>query len=150
MTQVTDKIDLKSLYEIDDHLWLEKTVDLLKEKRFNDLDLENLIEELESLSKRDKARVASLLEQIIRHLLMLQYWSKEYDRNSNHWKVEIISFRNQLDNNLTNNLIIYLEKELDKIYSKVLRYVKQKTENIVDFPDTCPYSLEQILDDDYF
>ncbi|NCO76398.1 MAG: DUF29 domain-containing protein, partial [Cyanobacteria bacterium] len=34
---------LKELYEIDDHLWLEETIKLLKEKKFNQLDLENLI-----------------------------------------------------------------------------------------------------------
>ncbi len=58
---VIDKIDLKELYEIDDNLWLEKTIDLLKENRLNELDLENLIEELESLARRDKLAMASLL-----------------------------------------------------------------------------------------
>ncbi len=43
--------DLKSLYEIDDHLWLKETIELLKESRFNELDLEHLIEELESLGE---------------------------------------------------------------------------------------------------
>ncbi len=41
--------DLKTLYEIDDSLWLEETIELLKAKRFDALDLENLIEELEDL-----------------------------------------------------------------------------------------------------
>jgi hypothetical protein len=150
MVQATEKIDLQSLYEIDDHLWLEKTVQLLKEKRFNDLDLDNLIEELESLGKRDKSVVKSLTEQIIRHLLLSQYWSEELESSSNHWKIEIISFRNQIENDLTTNLTNYLDSELDNIYSKALRYVKQKTEHSVNFPDTCPYTLEQILDDNYF
>jgi hypothetical protein len=149
MVQATEKIDLQSLYEIDDHLWLEKTIQLLKENRFNDLDLDNLIEELESLSKRDKARVASLLEQIIRHLLLCQYWEEEKD-SIHHWKAEIISFRSQIERLLTTNLNNHLENELLKIYQSALKYVKQKTEHSVNFPDTCPYTLEQILDDNYF
>ncbi len=40
-------LDLKTLYEIDDSLWLEETIELLKAKRFDALDLENLIEELD-------------------------------------------------------------------------------------------------------
>jgi len=64
---------LRELYEKDDHLWLEKTIELLKQKRFNDLDLDNLIYELESLGRRDKSAVKSLVEQIMRHLLLLQY-----------------------------------------------------------------------------
>jgi hypothetical protein len=63
---MTVKTDLQSLYETDDSFWLEETIILLKEKRFQDLDVDNLIEELETLGKRDKNAVASLLEQIIR------------------------------------------------------------------------------------
>jgi hypothetical protein len=69
--------DLKILYEIDDSLWLEATIELLKAKRFDALDLENLIEELEDLGNEKKFRVASLLEQIIRHFLLLQFWTEE-------------------------------------------------------------------------
>ncbi len=143
------KTDLKNLYEIDDHLWLEKTIKLLQEERFNELDLENLIEELESLARRDKSKVASLTEQIIRDLLLLQYWTIESERNSNHWKTEIISFRSQIKRDLTINLNNYLTKNLESIYQDALKFVKQKTEHTVKFPDTCPYTLEQILDQNY-
>ncbi|MFM7884539.1 MAG: DUF29 family protein, partial [Microcystis panniformis] len=68
--------DLKTLYEIDDSLWLEETIELLKAKRFDALDLENLIEELEDLGNEKKFRVASL-QQIIRHALLLQFWTRE-------------------------------------------------------------------------
>lgn len=150
MIQTIEKNDLKNLYEIDDHLWLEKTIEVLKNKRFEELDLENLIEELESLGRRDKSTVASLTEQIIRHLLLLQYWDQEYDFNANHWKTEIISFRSQIKRNLTTNLQNYLADTLNLIYRDALKFVKQKTDNSVDFPNTCPYSLEQILNVDYF
>ncbi|MBS3029577.1 MAG: DUF29 domain-containing protein [Dolichospermum sp. DET50] len=146
---MTVNTDLQSLYEIDESLWLEETVILLKEKRFQDLDLNNLIEELEALGKRDKNAVASLLEQIIRHLLLLQYWTEEYETNGNHWRTEIIGFRNQLERLLTNNLQSYLHSELEKIYKSTLKYVKQKTRFKIDFPEHCPYSLEQILDETY-
>ena len=104
--------NLKTLYEIDDHKWLEETVKLLKEKRFNELDLENLIEELEALGRRDKAATESLLEQVIRHLLLLPYWQEESDYNSHHWKAEIISFRNQIERILTTNFKNSLEDNL--------------------------------------
>jgi len=146
---MTVKTDLQSLYETDDSFWLEETIILLKEKRFQDLDVDNLIEELETLGKRDKNAVASLLEQIIRHLLLLQYWTEEYDLNGNHWQTEIIGFRNQLDRLLTNNLQNYLNNELEKIYKGALKYVKQKTRFKIDFPEYCPYSLEQLLDENY-
>ena len=146
---MTVNTDLQSLYEIDESLWLEETIILLKEKRFQYLDLNNLIEELEALGKRDKNAVASLLEQIIRHLLLLQYWTEEYEMNGNHWQTEIIGFRNQLERLLTNNLQNYLHSELEKIYKGGLKYARQKTQFKIDFPEYCPYSLDQLLDENY-
>ena len=69
--------DLKYLYQTDDYQWLKETIKLLKVKQFEQLDVENLIEELENLGKRDKLTVESLLEQVIRHLLLLEYWLDE-------------------------------------------------------------------------
>ncbi|MDM3855406.1 MAG: DUF29 domain-containing protein, partial [Aphanizomenon gracile PMC649.10] len=96
--------DLKQLYELDDSQWLEETIKLLKNHKFQELDLENLIWELEDLGKRDKNAVASLLEQIIRHLLLLQYWTSESENNTVHWQGEIYTFRTQLNRRITTNL----------------------------------------------
>ncbi|MFM6438762.1 MAG: DUF29 domain-containing protein, partial [Microcystis panniformis] len=74
--------DLKQLYEIDDYQWLEENVSLLRNHQFQQLDLEHLIEELEDLGKEKKNAVASFLEQVIRHLLLLQYWTKEAEYNT--------------------------------------------------------------------
>jgi hypothetical protein len=150
MQGVSSNLSLKELYNIDEHLWLEETIKLLKANHLEELDLENLIEELENLSRRDKARVASLLEQIIRHLLLLQYWSEESEYNSGHWKAEIRSFRTQLKRHLINNLSQYLESELASIYDDALGYVIEKTEGKLDnLPQYCPYTLEQLLDINY-
>lgn len=138
--------DLKNLYELDDYQWLEETVKLLKNKQFQALDLENLIEELEDLGREKKNAVASLLEQVIRHLLLLQYWTNESEYNAVHWQEEIYNFRIQLRRRLTTNLHNYLESELNSLYQDALGFVKIKTQNSVRFPLECPYSLDQLLD----
>ncbi len=147
MTIITE---LKHLYEIDAHQWLEETIKLLKENRLNELDLENLIEELEALGRSEKNAVESLLEQIIRHLLLLQYWSKESQYNQSHWRAEITGFRTQLKRKLTTNLQNHLLKELPSLYQDALAYVKQKTSFEVEFPITCPYSLAELLNINWF
>ncbi|PZV25904.1 MAG: DUF29 domain-containing protein [Snowella sp.] len=141
--------DLKQLYDLDDAQWLEETVNLLKKHQFQQLDLDNLIEELEDLGREKKNAVASLLEQIIRHLLLLQYWTNESEYNAVHWQEEIYNFRTQLGRKITTNLRNYLEKELNSIYQDALGFVKIKTVNSVVFPPDCPYSLEQLLDRDW-
>ena len=138
--------DLKTLYEIDDSLWLEETIELLKAKRFDALDLENLIEELEDLGNEKKFRAASFLQQIIRHCLLLQFWTREREYNQDHWELEIVNFQIQLKRGLTTNLRNYLQNELTSIYEDALFFVRKKTKNKVIFPDTCPYSLEELLD----
>ena len=141
--------DLKQLYELDDAQWLEETVNLLKKHQFQQLDLDNLIEELEDFGREKRNSVASLLEQIIRHLLLLQYWTTEAEYNAVHWQEEIYNSRTQLRRKITTNLRNYLEKELNSIYQDALGFVKIKTVNSVVFPPDCPYSLEQLLDRDW-
>ncbi|WP_085999826.1 DUF29 domain-containing protein [Nostoc sp. PCC 7107] len=141
--------ELRQLYDIDDSQWLEETVKLIKNHQLQELDLENLVEELEDLGREKKNAVASLLEQIIRHLLLLQYWTSESEYNSIHWPEEIYNFRTQLKRRLTTSLRNYLDSELNFIYKDALGFVKIKTQNTVDFPLECPYSLEQLLDIDW-
>ncbi|WP_238559871.1 DUF29 domain-containing protein [Planktothrix rubescens] len=138
-------MDLKTLYETDDVEWLQETVKLIKNHQFEQLDLENLIEELEDLGREKKNAVVSLLEQIIRHLLLLQYWTREVEYNKVHPEEEIYNFRVQLRRKITTNLRNYLDSEFDSIYQDALGFVKIKTQNSVDFPLECPYTLEQLL-----
>jgi hypothetical protein len=138
--------ELKQLYDVDDDQWLEQTINLLKNHQFQQLDLDNLIEELEDLCREKKNAVASLLEQIIRHLLLLQYWTTEAEYNTVHWQEEIYNFRTQLRRTITTNLRKYLKDELTSIYQDALGFVKIKTTNLVTFPTECPYSQEQLLD----
>ena len=146
MINIRTKIELKKLYETDEHLWLEETIRLLKENCLHELDLENLIEELESLGRRDKQRVESLLRQIIIHLLLLQYWKKEYDYNYRHWRGEIATFRVQINKYLTTNLKNYLTEELENIYQDAVYIVAEKTGlNQSVFPEKCCYSLLKLL-----
>jgi hypothetical protein len=139
---------LKQLYETDENLWLEETIELLKQKQFNQLDLENLIEELISLGKRDLAKAKSLLRQIIIHILLLKYWQVQYERNYRHWIGEIKTFRYELNNHLTTNLRNKLQDDLENIYQSAVDFVKIKTDLTI-FLEKCPYTLVQLLDENY-
>jgi Domain of unknown function DUF29 len=138
--------ELKTLYEVDDSLWLEETIAFLKEKNFEALDLDNLIEELQDLDSEKKHRVASFLEPVMIHTLLLQFWQAERYYNSDHWKSEILAFQSQLERYLTTNLRNFLEQEFSQIYRSAVRYTRRKTKNLVNFPETYPYNLENFLD----
>ncbi|MEH1919152.1 DUF29 domain-containing protein [Nostoc sp.] len=145
---MTITTNLKQLHETDENLWLEQTIELLKQKQFNQLDLENLIQELISLGKRDLAKAKGLLRQIIIYILLLQYWQAEYEINSRHWIGELKTFRYELNNHLTTNLINKLQDDLENIYQSAVDFVKVKTDLNI-FLEKCPYTLVQLLDENY-
>ena len=141
--------NLQELYEKDYHLWLETAIKLLKEKALNKIDLDHLIEALESLSRRDKAKVVSLLKQIIIHRLFLQLWTEELKNNQNHWEAEILAFRDQLNRLLTNNLRNYLDSELEIVYQNSVKIASKKMHyNINQVSQQCYYTIEQLLIDE--
>ena len=143
--------NFKKLYELDSYLWIEKTIEVLKTHSLKDLDIENLIEELESLGKRDFNKVRSFLRQIMVHLLLLEYWSEEYDRNHRHWRGEIVAFRDDLQENLTTTLKNKLIEEMEQVYSVALNVVINKTGLLQDdIPLDCPYSFQQLLDKTWY
>ena len=143
--------NFKKLYELYSYLWIEKTIEVLKTHSLKDLDIENLIEELESLGKRDFNKVRSLLRQIMIHLLLLEYWSEEYDRNYRHWEAEILAFRSDLKDNLTTTLENRLYERLDDLYDDASKYVLKKT-GLVNriIPMNCPYSFQQLSDKNWY
>lgn len=69
------------LYEQDILLWVEDTVAKLKARDFENLDLENLIEEVESLGISQKKELISRLIVILEHLLKRLYVNSPYDFN---------------------------------------------------------------------
>ncbi len=48
-----------TLYETDFNLWIEQTVNQLKNGQIQDLDIENLIEEVQSMGSNDKREIKS-------------------------------------------------------------------------------------------
>ena len=146
MTNTTT--NLKQLYETEYDRWLEVTIKLLKNRQLTQLDYENLIEELEALGRNEKNAVESFLEQIIRHLLLYEYWQTEFPHNSNHWEAEIVNFRTQVKRRLTTNLRNHLDTELLSIYQDAVKFVRAKTK-LDCFPAECPYNLKQLLDENW-
>lgn len=141
-------IDLVGLYEEDYPLWLEKTVLQLKSGDFSQLDIIHLVEELEILGSEQRRKVESYLRQLLKHLLFYHYWSLPECKN--HWAMEIENFRAELKRLLrSRTLYNYLISVKDEVYTEAVRQAKKKSE-LKCFPETCPYTIEEILDIDFY
>lgn len=64
---------IRSSYEQDYLLWTEETVDRLRSKKFDSLDVENLIEEVLDLGRSQKRELKSRLGELLEHLLKRIY-----------------------------------------------------------------------------
>jgi hypothetical protein len=137
---------LQDLYEYDYYLWLQKTSRLLKNKDFTNLDLENLIEEIESLGRSERNKLISSLRLIYQHLLKWQY---QPSKRSKSWSNTIIRERDNVSDYIedTPSLKNLLQDTtvLAKAYQRGRRDAIRET-GITSLPQECPYSIEQTLD----
>jgi Domain of unknown function DUF29 len=139
------------LYEQDFPLWAERQAALLRAGRFDALDLENLIEEVEDLSRRERHSVESHVETILEHLLKLTFSPAQRPRRG--WLVTLDRQRARLARQLTTTLRNHLEAELPVLYTALRRPVaRQLAKDGVPptLPQSCPYTLEQVLDPEWY
>ena len=139
------------IYEQDYPEWLDITLNQLQNQDLENIDWEHLIEEITALGSEQRRKVESYLLQLIKHLLLYQYWETEKSYCAKGWREEIDNFRCELDLLLESKVLYnYCEKVLDKIYSKARSNAIRKSElSPTIFPETCPYLLTEILNPDW-
>jgi hypothetical protein len=131
------------LYEQDYGLWAEQMADLLASGRFSELDIENLVEEVRDLSKRERDRLLSSLRLIVHHLLK---WDYQPQRRSRSWQVTIQRERNNITFYLKDSpsLKRYLNDEwLVELYNNAKLEAFKETG--LEFPLVCPYRIDDVL-----
>ena len=84
-----------SLYKRDFLLWTTDTVSKLKTHDFDQLDLENLIEEIESLGRSEKKELKSRLLILLEHLLKRLFVNSPNDYRG--WEITIDEQRRQIE-----------------------------------------------------
>jgi Domain of unknown function DUF29 len=139
-----------NLYETDFYAWTQEQAQLLKLQKWSQLDLPNLIEEIESLGKRERAELRNRLSVLVGHLLK---WHYQVSKRSRSWLNTIRIQRIDLLELLKENpsLKPYLEEALQITYTKGIALASGETNlPIKTFPQDCPYTLEEILSDRFY
>jgi hypothetical protein len=141
----------KSIYDQDFYVWTEQQTELLRQRRFEELDLANLIEEVEGLGDTKKSAVLSNASVIIEHLLKLQLSPAQDPRRS--WAESIVEHRTRLGLELTPRLRQILAAELPRVYALTRSATDRKLRLYGEdaaadgLPATCPYTVDQIAGD---
>ena len=152
MTSVHPSDSKTSLYNQDFYLWIEQTVQALKNRDLNSLDWDNLIEEVESMGRSEKRELKSRLLVVIEQLLKLMFWESEKLQNIRGWRTTVVEQRYQIELLLTDSpsLRPMLQDIFADSYAKARRHTMRKyslPESVV--PVEPPFSLEQVLDSEF-
>ena len=138
MDTVTQKT---SLYEQDFLLWSEETVAKLRARDFENLDLANLIEEVESLGRSNRKELSSRLVRLLEHLLKRMY--VKLPENYRGWEDTIRHQRLELKLLIKDSpsLKTIWSERLEQAWEVALETVREDYPK-VNFPDRFPYSTD--------
>lgn len=134
----------QTLYERDFADWAEQMAQKLQEKAFNELDIDNLVEEIKDLSKRERDKLLSSIRLILHHLLK---WDYQINKRSRSWQITIERERNNIALYLEDSpsLKKYLTQEwLNKMYRNARLDAMKETG--LNFPENCDYQVADVLE----
>jgi Domain of unknown function DUF29 len=140
------------LYTEDFYTWTQTTAALIRAGKWQELDPESVAEEIDSLGISQQHALQSHLKQLVMHLLKWQYQPSR--RLMGHsWQSSIINARDEIALVLERSpgLQPQMPAYLAKRYGAARRLASVETGlPLTTFAATCPWTLTQVLDDDFF
>ena len=83
----------RTSYDKDVILWSEEQARLLRARRFAELDIEHLADEIEDVGKSEKRELASRIAVLLAHLVK---WTSQPDNRTNSWRATITDQRRRI------------------------------------------------------
>ncbi len=139
----------KLLYDTDYVRWVETTLQQLRDRRYDCVDWDNLLDEIEDMSRRERQSLKTNLVVILLHLLK---WQFQPERRSGSWAGSIAEHRRRVLDSLEESpsLKPYLETVLARCYYNARKQAHLETGlPLAVFPSACPYTVENILDENF-
>lgn len=130
--------------------WTQEQARLIKEGKLDKLDLVHLVEEVESMGTSEIRELESRLEVLLMHLLK---WKYQPNLQSNSWKYTIKEQRKRIALRLRK--MPSLTSKLDELFVEsyeiaIYKTVKETGLSEAIFPVQCEWSIEQVLNDNFF
>lgn len=140
---------ITSLYDQDFYLWLQTTINVLKQGKFAEVDLENLLEELESMGRGEKNTLKINLKVLLMHLLKYKY---QWKKRTNSWVYTIREHRQRLRDTFKTSPSLYrfFEDIFNESYQDARELAADETGLSINlFPPESPFTLEEVLNPDF-
>ena len=134
------------LYERDCYAWSIEQAKALRERRFADLDIENLAEEIEDVGKSEYRALESALTVLLMHLLK---WDHQPSRRSRSWEATVRDQRRSAIKTLSKNPS--LQSKLDELVRDAYESARDRASGETDlpverFPEVNPYDWPTMME----
>jgi hypothetical protein len=133
------------LYDADFFEWTQRTADHLRQRRFDEADIEHVAEEIADMGKRDLRELHSRMEVLLAHLLK---WKVQPRKRSNSWRATIVAQRREIAAVLKDSPSLrarLLASRESNYAGAVDRAVAETGLDAKKFPPVCPFSTDEIL-----
>ena len=132
-------------YDADYAAWLNAQIEALRDGRFDELDLANLVDEVGSLGNSDFLRFESAVKVVLVHLLR---WDIQTDHRTRSWADSIAEHRARVGDELEKSPSY--RARLDEAVTRAYRRARHKAHKETklprrSFPETCPYSWDDVI-----
>lgn len=132
-------------YDQDAYAWALEQAALLRSGKLDQLDIEHLAEEIESMGKSERRALISQLARLLMHLLK---WDHQPERRSRSWRLSIQDAQAKVARLLEDNpsLKAAMPELMAKAYEDARRAAAIETDMEPDsFPETCLYSFDDAM-----
>jgi hypothetical protein len=137
-------------FDRDFHAWVLEQIELLKSRRFADLDIEHLVDELRAVAMAEESEIENRLVVLLHHLLK---WEFQPERRSNSWRATLLEQRTRINRVISDSpsLRRHPATVIEKEYRIARLHASGETGlPLGRFPSACPYSVAQLLDENFF
>jgi hypothetical protein len=132
-------------YESDVVAWANEQAWLVRNKKFELLDIEHIAEEIEDVGKSEQRELASRMSVLIAHLLK---WQFQPEHRGASWERTIKEQRKSLEFHIKQ--VPSLKSKLlnsewqDAVWADAVTIAIRET-GIENFPETCPWTIDNVL-----
>jgi hypothetical protein len=143
----------KTTYDTDFYAWTQAQAAALRAKKWLALDVDNLAEEIESLGRSDRRAITHQLERLLLHLLKWVYQPDQRARRGRGWRGSVRQARTAIADLLEESpsLRDYPAQRVALAYRRARQQSAIQTGlPLATFPETCPWSSAQLLDEDFW
>jgi len=141
---------MRTNYDNDFYAWLQEQAALLRAGNLSELDAANLLEEIESMGKKERRELLSRMALLLAHLLK---WKYQPTHSGTSWRLTIAEQRREIPKMLKDSpsLKRFIPEFIGEAYEDARSIAIDETGlPAAMFPDVCPWTFDEAMTKDFY